>query len=91
MPDTDSAKIKTKYTFITDPGHGWLVVPLDDVHESGADISSCSYIRGRTAYLEEDCDAWAFLKTLPRDAWEIVHEHREQFDIRENPAYRRYS
>lgn len=56
----------TSLTFISDPGHGWLMVPLADVLASGARISEFSFISpdGQTAFLEEDCDAPAYLDTL---------------------------
>jgi hypothetical protein len=52
-----------RYTYITDPGHGWISVPLEDIKKLGiADkISSYSYMTQTTAYLEEDCDASIFL------------------------------
>ena len=50
------------YTYFHDPGHGWLAVPKSELVQLGiADkISNCSYMRGATAYLEEDCDAELF-------------------------------
>lgn len=56
----------TTYTFHTDPGHGWLEVPLADVQRFGLanKISSYSYRQGDTAYLEEDCDAHLFVQAL---------------------------
>jgi hypothetical protein len=58
-----------RYRFFTDPGHGWLEVPRSEVVASGAKISSYSYCDPVTdmAYLEEDADAWAFLKATGRD------------------------
>lgn len=55
----------TTYTFHQDPGHGWLEVSMDELRSLGlADgITQYSYRQGDTAYLEEDCDAGAFLKT----------------------------
>lgn len=52
------------YTFYTDPGHGWLAVPLSELERLGiADkISTCSYVKGHTVFLEEDCDAPLFIK-----------------------------
>jgi len=49
-------------TFISDPGHGWLRVPLADIATLGieGDISSYSFIDRRFAYLEEDCDCAVF-------------------------------
>lgn len=49
--------------FCSDPGHGWLVVPLELLDRLGLldRITSYSYIRGGNAYLEEDCDCSTFL------------------------------
>jgi len=46
------------YTYYTDPGHGWMCVPIKDLIELGIEdkISSFSYRKGELAYLEEDCD-----------------------------------
>jgi hypothetical protein len=51
------------YKFITDGGHGWLSVPLEELKELGItrQISSYSYMTQTRAYLEEDCDAAVFL------------------------------
>lgn len=60
--------MKTDHTYIlifhTDPGHAWLEVPVKEVRDSGVPISQCSYIKGDKAYLEEDCDAPAYLNYL---------------------------
>jgi ribosomal protein L21E len=59
--------VKTKtYKFISTPGHGYLEVPLKDIHSLGiADkISGCSYLGWDKAYLEEDCDAGVFIEAL---------------------------
>ncbi|HIE54011.1 MAG TPA: hypothetical protein EYP90_02320 [Chromatiaceae bacterium] len=55
-------KISDQLTFIFDPGHGWLRVPLADIAALGieGDISEYSFIDGRFAYLEEDCDYAVF-------------------------------
>jgi len=52
-----------RFTFHTDPGHGWLEVPLAmlrdlNIHNK---ISAYSYKDAVNAYLEEDCDAALFL------------------------------
>lgn len=51
------------FKFYTDPGHGWLAVKIKALKDLGiADkITSCSYTKGKTAYLEEDCDAATFV------------------------------
>lgn len=53
-----------KKVYHSDPGHGWLAVKLDDLKMLGieTDISSFSYVKGKTAYLEEDCDMPKFIK-----------------------------
>ncbi len=56
-------EINAHLTFISDPGHGWLRVPLADIAALGieGDISEYSFINGRFAYLEEDCDYGRFV------------------------------
>jgi hypothetical protein len=53
-----------KKVFHSDPGHGWLAVKLNELKMLGIenDISTYSYVKGKTAYLEEDCDAPRFIK-----------------------------
>ena len=79
-----------KYTFISDPGHGWLKVPVVEILALGiaGKISSCSYIdyAMRNAYLEEDCDFEVFAKAkgwTPGSISEhITEEHQENCKIR---------
>jgi len=55
------------FTYLQDPGHGWLIVSRDDLARAGmspADFSSCSYASGDSFALEEDCDMPRFLKRL---------------------------
>ena len=52
------------FTFINDPGHGWVRVPwtaLKDVGLNPQDFSRYSYRSGNIFYLEEDCDAPKFI------------------------------
>lgn len=53
----------THLTFISDPSHGWLRVPLADIAALGIEtaVSTCSFIDGQFAYLEEDCDCTVYL------------------------------
>ena len=55
--------ISTTLTFIEDPGHGWLRVPLIDVAALGIaeEITACSFIDNDYAFLEEDCDYGTFM------------------------------
>jgi len=51
-------------TFFTDPGHGWLRVPVEFLKTVGlktTDFSGYSYRYAGMVYLEEDCDAPRFL------------------------------
>src|SRR5512145_2977120 len=67
------------FTYLQDPGHGWLIVSCADLAAAGmspADFSSCSYARGDTLALEEDCDMPRFLKRL--DERGIPYRLREQ-------------
>lgn len=54
--------------FTADPGHGWLHVKRDTARmilgEDFAKITSFSYQRGATIYLEEDQDAYLFMQAL---------------------------
>ena len=55
---TDSIRI---LSFHADPGHGWLVAPIDEVREAKLSISGYSYINrdlGMT-YLEEIATLWS--------------------------------
>jgi hypothetical protein len=48
-----------KIVYHTDPGHGWLEVNRKLLKEFDVEdkITSFSYQKGNTVYLEEDCDA----------------------------------
>jgi len=65
--------------FYEDPGHGWLAVPLALLArlELLDKVSSYSYMRGRLAHLEEDCDYSHFAAAM-RDAGLAfsIREHR---------------
>ena len=67
------------FTYLQDPGHGWLIVSGGDLAQAGmspADFSPCSYVRGDTLALEEDCDMPRLLKRL--DERGIPYRLREQ-------------
>ena len=57
--------MQRKFQCISDPGHGWLKVPLTVLAELRMldAITRSSYIRKGYAYLEEDCDLSAFVET----------------------------
>jgi len=52
----------TTYTYHHDAGHGWLEVDFGELLELNiaGDISGCSYRKGDTVFLEEDCDMTEF-------------------------------
>lgn len=55
-----------------DPSHGWLAVKLDllDSLDLIDKITTYSYIKGKTVYLEEDLDCTTF-----------VQEYRKRFGV----------
>jgi hypothetical protein len=65
---TDHSKVANKlvFNFHSDSSHGWLAVKNELVRELGlaGKISECSYIKGKTSYLEEDRDASLFVKAF---------------------------
>ena len=71
----------SEYTFFSDPGHGWLEVPVAEVRRLGiADkVSPYSYRKGANAYLEEDCDY-----TLWHDAKKAAGEEYKIREINSN-------
>ncbi len=57
---------KMIFNFHSDPGHGWLAVKknlLRELNLAGS-ISNFSYMKGHTAYLEEDRDLSIFFKAF---------------------------
>lgn len=72
--------MKRIYDFYGDSGHGWLAVPVKELHQLGiADkISRFSYRRGDTAYLEEDQDAETFVQARGENEIEIRPHYAER-------------
>ncbi len=71
-------------TFIFDPGHGWLKVPLAEIVGLGIEeqITPYSFIEGDFAYLEEDVDCPFYLEAraaqgIPRP--EITEQYMDRF------------
>jgi len=54
------------FIFHEDAGHGWLAVKRQDLIDLGIldKVSSCSYEKGDTVYLEEDDDAPIFIRAI---------------------------
>lgn len=67
-----------KIKYYTDPGHGWGAVKRQILEDLGIakQISSFSYQKGKTVYLEEDCDLPRLLTALSaRGIW-VEHVNR---------------
>lgn len=60
------------FKYHNDPSHGWLAVKLDLLDELDLidKITTYSYIKGKTVYLEEDLDCTTF-----------VQEYRKRFGV----------
>jgi hypothetical protein len=74
------------FTYLQDPGHGWLIVDRTDLAAAGmsaSDFTVCSYVHDDTLALEEDVDMARFLKRL--DERGIAYRLREQHT--NNDAY----
>jgi hypothetical protein len=83
---------KTKtYVFHEDPGHGWLAVKFKELQALGIidKISPYSYMRGKTAYLEEDMDLSTFIKAKGVGIRELPmkNSYREHTPIRSYAGY----
>lgn len=86
--------INMKFFFHSDPGHGWLQVPIHLVSELGLAplISNYSYRdpANTYAYLEEDCDAPRFIaeyaKAHGTPEVEYINSTRDSF-IRSLPHF----
>ena len=59
-------KALIKHTFFTDGSHGWLKVSRNRLEKLNIldKITSCSFVKGKNVYLEEDCDLSTYVKAL---------------------------
>lgn len=66
-----------KFTFFTDPSHGWIKVPKALLVKLGiADkITPYSYVRGDYVYLEEDLDWSIFANAFGINKIQIVNKN----------------
>ena len=74
-------EIPAAVDYIEDASHGWIAIPLATLRALGFRvagagehwpyvgrvISTYSYVKDDMAYLEEDCDAAAYMKALDAD------------------------
>ena len=85
--------MKLSLTVYTDPGHGWVAIKRDILHMLGIanQVSPYSYQRGKTAYLEEDCDAALLVQAAKQAGVELAfnekHTDRDS-PIRSYDSYR---
>jgi hypothetical protein len=66
------------HKFYSDNGHGWLSVKRQKLIDLGIleKISSYSYQKGQTVYLEEDCDAALYMDAY-KEKFGILPEYNE--------------
>ena len=79
------------YIYHSDPGHAWLAVKRKELIQLGIldKISSFSYQKGSTVYLEEDCDAGVFLDAK-KAAGEEITRNNIRDSYQENTPIRNY-
>jgi hypothetical protein len=75
-----------------DAAHGWLAVPWQWLEELGIldQISTFSYSKGKTVYLEEDADAPEFRKAAEAAGFKLFVDYRHTNDsspIRSYPSF----
>lgn len=79
--------------FHTDAGHGWLAVKVDELVSLNLvdRISQFSYIKGKTAYLEEDCDAPLYMEEMKKNGFAISIQYMKHQDRSPIRSYCRFS
>lgn len=80
------------FKMYTDPGHGWLAVKRSLLVELGIleKITHCSYQKGKTVYLEEDCDFSTFVEAMHSRGLSVPHvsKHTDKSSpIRSYPSF----
>lgn len=67
-----------KFIVHGDPGHAWVAAPRALLEKLGVldKVSSYSYQRGKTVYLEEDCDAMLLIDALRARGIEPTFDER---------------
>lgn len=78
-----------QYEFISDPGHGWLKVPVEALRDLNLmdKVSSFSYLEGSYAYLEEDLDMPMFMEASGAVSTRFHSRHEDVTPIREYANY----
>ena len=74
---------KIKKVIHSDSSHSWLAVKLSELKmlDIETSISSFSRVKGKTAYLEEDCDAGVFIQAMKDKGIDV--------EVREGPQRER--
>jgi len=74
------------FRFYNDPGHGWLAVKRKFLIELGIleKITSYSYQRGNTVYLEEDLDMDTFFKAY-ENRFSVLPTYTSTYHKRNSP------
>jgi hypothetical protein len=85
-------KNRRPFTYIEDPGHGWLLVTFDELDFLGLadDISPYSFMRDNGfVYLEEDRDAVMFVRKYEAryGNFEYQTKHRHSAECRNYKSY----
>ena len=81
------------FTVYTDPGHGWVKVPISLLHilDIADKITTFSYRKDDHAYLEEDMDASTFIQAYKKKYGhppKIITAHTDRSSrIRSYPFY----
>lgn len=77
------AKMKVKY--YTDPGHGWIAVKRKLLDQLGISdkITYFSYQKGKTVYLEEDCDLATFATAM--NSRGVILKYEQKHTNRSHP------
>lgn len=67
-----------KLKYYTDPGHGWVAVKRNILEQYGIAerITGFSYQKGKTVYLEEDCDAYTFLTEMASKGIVVEYQNK---------------
>lgn len=79
--------------FYSDAGHGWAAVKRKTLAELNIldKITSYSYQRGQTVYLEEDCDLSTFINAMRSKGVEVIFsngKYAERSPIRSYDSFK---
>jgi len=88
----------SKFTYVSriyhhDSGHGWLAVKRSEIESLNIlhKISHCSFQKGSTVYLEEDCDVGLYLKAMQDKRIRVKFEQAKFYSSSPIRNYDRFS